>query len=574
LDNLPPVVLDRSPYTMAEFITNSIVQQKDQGNVLFGECKYDQSLAIYTKALSEIDVVKHDTPENIQLWSTILSNRAAVYLRLERPMLAMLDCNAILQHNPSHVKALYRRASALEIMEKYESALVDLRSLLDLEVDKVKEKKIKKMIVKVREKSNKQNGTSTISSSNGSSSSSGETKDKNNTINVSTDTKISSANNETKEIKNVNNDEDEDDDEDEDEDEMDEDVKRKDVQLGFVEEIDDAYPILHLDKNWKNWDGGKVGGYPIWLDPSMLPAPTLLQCTVCLQKMNLLMQIYAPIDEKINDDENEKMDIQSKREKKRMLNERAFHRSLYVFCCRNGKCLEKSSEDGSSSGLCVLRCQMSQKNEFYDENPMDSDDDDCDNYDRKSVTMETKNLVHDQPFVEFDVVTESEQYNKEQSDASIMESVNNVSELNVDEGEITSKDTKEAMKILLENPDGSSNRLIDEADTNMIKFHTITSIAGDQVLRYSRWDEYGPLWVSNVQTKKEDAVPICPECGHQRKFEFQIMPQLLNFLKPHEIGGIGEIDWGTLVVYTCSNSCSTNSSTERYTKEYIYRQPM
>ena len=115
----------------------------------------------------------------------------------------------------------------------------------------------------------------------------------------------------------------------------------------------------------------------------------------CLQQMNFLMQIYAPIGSGNNN----------------QLKKRAFHRSLYVFCCRNGKCLSKTTtinpggrgggggggdgRDGGDggdgggeageeeadaianrndeAGLLVLRCQMEQVNEFFETNPVDSD---------------------------------------------------------------------------------------------------------------------------------------------------------------------------------------------------------
>ena len=73
-------------------------------------------------------------------------------------------------------------------------------------------------------------------------------------------------------------------------------------------------------------------------------------------------------------------------------------------------------------------------------------------------------------------------------------------------------------------------------DVNMKKFHTITSIASDQVLRYSRWDVAGPLWMSTQHLLKPNEIPNCHLCGGPRCFEFQIMPQLLHALRPHEIG--------------------------------------
>ena len=77
-----------------------------------------------------------------------------------------------------------------------------------------------------------------------------------------------------------------------------------------------------------------------------------------------------------------------------------------------------------------------------------------------------------------------------------------------------------------------------------------------------------------------------------RAFEFQIMPQLLSALRPHEIGGVGEIDWGTLAVYTCTKSCEGAAAAaaaaaaavdgcedgdgkeSRYIKEVVWRQAL
>jgi pre-rRNA-processing protein TSR4 len=610
---------------------SGILRHNEQGNLFFGQGQYEQALSSYNSAIDQIILIKQqqDTLDNVRLWGELMSRRAAVYLRLERPMLAMLDCNAILQHNPLHVNALHRRATALESLHSYKSALLDLQALLHLETDKQKLQKLQFKIALVSDKCDQKSGedvtalrdAATKYATSTKNSGSSETK-RNTGVEVGTDATTSAraampattaSNKEFNNKERDDGDDDDDDDNDNDDDDDDDDdngltSKPQDVQLGFVEDLqgkeEEPYPLLHLDKNWTQWDGGKVGGYPIWLDPIALPTSAALQCSVCLQKMNLLMQIYAPIDEKgvvggggdgggsgggsgsggsgqngENDD--------SSRNSIDAMNKRAFHRSLYVFCCRNGKCLEAGANgeaNGGSSGLCVLRCQMGQQNQFYEENPRENDEQEESSPSPpppEHPTRDTKELVHGKPFVEYDVVTESEQYNKEQSDAAIMASVNHVSSLNVKEGTMTSQDAKKVMNTLATNADGTSNRLIQNVDANMLKFHTVTSIASDQILRYSRWDACGPLWVSNKNTLDTSAVPKCELCGEERKFEFQIMPQLLNTLKPHEIGGVGEIDWGTLVVYTCSKSCSmksnasgSGSSNCNYRKEYIYRQPM
>ncbi|KAJ2442223.1 Programmed cell death protein 2 [Coemansia sp. RSA 2440] len=63
-------------------------------------------------------------------------------------------------------------------------------------------------------------------------------------------------------------------------------------------------------------------------------------------------------------------------------------------------------------------------------------------------------------------------------------------------------------------------------------------------------------------------VPACEACGTDRQFEFQIMPQMLNYLNldstdPHSI------DWGTLLVFTCPVSCEP---TDTFMPEVVCKQ--
>ncbi|XP_023779633.1 programmed cell death protein 2 [Cyanistes caeruleus] len=87
----------------------------------------------------------------------------------------------------------------------------------------------------------------------------------------------------------------------------------------------------------------------------------------------------------------------------------------------------------------------------------------------------------------------------------------------------------------------------------------------EQIIRYCRGGE-GPLWVSGENRPEEKDIPNCV-CGAKRIFEFQIMPQLLNHL---QVDSLGEsIDWGTLVVYTCADSCG---GANQYLEEFIWKQ--
>ena len=252
---------------------------KDQGNIFFGEKQYEQALTCYTEALLA-------TTENstTTLWTTLLSNRAAAYLQIERPMLAMLDCTSVLQRDAAHVKALYRRATAFELLGNYKSALEDLRSLLDVDTEKINsEQQIRNLITRIRAK---RDAAASDGAASGGGAASDVLMDQSGAGSGSTtsSTRVPAGGVETK--KNVEEEDKEEVEEDkQDDDEEEEEGKQQaKVTLGFLEDMDevdnDMYPLLHLDPNWKHWDGGKVGGLPIWLNPTLatLPDQETLKC--------------------------------------------------------------------------------------------------------------------------------------------------------------------------------------------------------------------------------------------------------------------------------------------------------
>lgn len=87
-----------------------------------------------------------------------------------------------------------------------------------------------------------------------------------------------------------------------------------------------------------------------------------------------------------------------------------------------------------------------------------------------------------------------------------------------------------------------------------------------QVLRYKRNGKV--LWIANtdktIQTQL-DSIPKCMLCGEQRVFEFQIMPQMLNYLND------SNVDWGILAIYTCPKSCCLPADTG-YVEEFCIKQ--
>lgn len=110
-----------------------------------------------------------------------------------------------------------------------------------------------------------------------------------------------------------------------------------DVELGFVAPMQRAdKKLLHESPDWSQWDGGKVGGKPVWLNPHTVPSTQELACTECGNVLAFLLQIYCPLDDVAD----------------------AFHRSLYLFCCRQPGC----SKQGNGK---VFRSQLPQSNALY-----------------------------------------------------------------------------------------------------------------------------------------------------------------------------------------------------------------
>jgi pre-rRNA-processing protein TSR4 len=112
-------------------------------------------------------------------------------------------------------------------------------------------------------------------------------------------------------------------------------------------------------------------------------------------------------------------------------------------------------------------------------------------------------------------------------------------------------------------------------DKHYVRFLTRVELAKDQVLRYARWQEQSVLWVHSGYTIEHGAVPPCDRCRSPRKFEFQVLPQLLFYLQVDQSSSLSEIaqkscEWGTLVAYTCSQSCALSGEAA---DEFLHYQP-
>ncbi|XP_072907277.1 programmed cell death protein 2 [Hemitrygon akajei] len=329
------------------------------------------------------------------------------------------------------------------------------------------------------------------------------------------------------------------------------------VELGFVEP---AAPARLASSQFPS----KVGGRPAWLSLE-LPGPERLRCGGCAQPLTFLLQVYAPRDS-------------------------AFHRSLLIFCCALSDCRDR--------GFIVLRSQLGRVNDFYSAEPEPEPQPDaplrpipglnlcrvcgasgpkacsrcrraryCGKEHQRADWKAGHRAVCGQPgqpvedgfsalnilFPEFELVMELEESEGEELEElqTCMDSLS--VQKSVCMSEVMEEQELEAMA-----------KHATKEDQIFAKFKKRIALAPDQVLRYCRGG--GPLWVSGNNTPTDNDIPNC-SCGARREFEFQVMPQLLNQLKVDRLEE--SLDWGTLTVYTCAQSCDPGNT---YVLEFIWKQ--
>lgn len=101
-----------------------LVRTKDEGNAAFKAKNYPKAIELYTAAL-ELD------PNNKDLNSKILQNRAQAYTTVKEYDKAISDCTEALRLDPGYVKATKIRAKAYAGAERWEDAVRDYKSVAE-----------------------------------------------------------------------------------------------------------------------------------------------------------------------------------------------------------------------------------------------------------------------------------------------------------------------------------------------------------------------------------------------------------------------------------------------------------
>ncbi|KAJ7993573.1 hypothetical protein DPEC_G00273800 [Dallia pectoralis] len=100
---------------------------KNKGNKYFKAGKYEQAIQCYSEAITLCP------PDNKTDLSTFYQNRAAAYEQQMKWTEVVQDCSHAVEMNPRYIKALFRRAKALERLDNKKECLEDVTAVCILE---------------------------------------------------------------------------------------------------------------------------------------------------------------------------------------------------------------------------------------------------------------------------------------------------------------------------------------------------------------------------------------------------------------------------------------------------------
>ncbi|KAM0915017.1 hypothetical protein ACQ4PT_011129 [Festuca glaucescens] len=326
----------------------------------------------------------------------------------------------------------------------------------------------------------------------------------------------------------------------------------------------------------------KAGGAPAWLDPVNLPSGKSSCCDFCGDPLRFVLQVYVPDGWK----------------------ETTYHRAFFVFMCLSMSCLQldqheqgKDRAENPRRSVKVFRCQLPRVNAFYTaEEPKGCMGSQCLGAFRARLcdwcgTWEGKILCSHCREASYCSRKHQELHWRTSHendccqipgspDASILPDTGKVfpghawPEYVMDQEPelscLTSsvKDNSKLMVVEGEvEPDAMMQLFMDQFeadDDNTCWASFIDRVERQpQVLRYCAGKRAKPLWA--ISTGYLTYTPLCIYCNGPLGYEFQLMSQLLYYF--HVENERDPVDWATVVVYTCRESCDKSVS---YKEEFIY----
>uniref|UniRef100_H2UK71 Programmed cell death 2-like n=1 Tax=Takifugu rubripes TaxID=31033 RepID=H2UK71_TAKRU len=311
----------------------------------------------------------------------------------------------------------------------------------------------------------------------------------------------------------------------------------------------------------------KVGGRPNWLPVISPPSP---RCRHCRAPLVLVVQVYCPLDAS------------------------PYHRNLHLFACPGAECSSRSD------CWTVLRSQCLEAEARTDSGPKQPQEvplsatdwcDDADEWGEEAdgfgagVEEEEGGLFRVRTHLKVNIGRQLQQLHLEEAPdtvsilCSLFISVVDESDLGGEDEELRHAqqllreyEHKEgAMMAELEGGGGASEEKYEKTrarhgDAVFSRFMKKISLCPQQILRYCRGG--CPLFISEPPCNVEQMVSACGTCGASRTFELQLMPALVSLLQTRGGSG-GQVEFGTILVYTCRNSCWTAGSKSALEEECL-----
>jgi pre-rRNA-processing protein TSR4 len=325
----------------------------------------------------------------------------------------------------------------------------------------------------------------------------------------------------------------------------------------------------------------KLGGQPLWMIPPELNkfvSEKFFECNICKSNLTFLIQLYCPLED----------------------NKNAYHRYLYVFYC--SKCwLNETLSPGVA--VKVLRIQLPENSEFFSGTTcLVSKQSLLDNESAQKINQSLLNCLSSEFVVETDNerIEATKAYIKfyDKIDEKSMNSKTSLKDFDEDDdedmedeeqvqGSVNDENIKNMIKkyyeeegIYYDEKNLEQQLIEEEAESEMIgkMQKEIFKMADDMFYdTFCKVVEYDPKQV--VRYCREDVIPLwfnqngmvtvrnlkCKNCKGDLIFEFQIMPNIFNICKEIRNSNIG-----TIVIYTCKNSCSFSNNP--FMEEYAFIQ--
>jgi len=106
---------------------------KVEGNAHFKKGEFPQAIELYGKGIALFEKLENKTKISQKLALDCLNNRAACRVQIREFEDCILDCNMVLEMDSKNAKALLRRGTCYEHIEKHKLALKDMEACLGVD---------------------------------------------------------------------------------------------------------------------------------------------------------------------------------------------------------------------------------------------------------------------------------------------------------------------------------------------------------------------------------------------------------------------------------------------------------